>query len=159
MEKRVGIAGLTSMFKESVSSLPNGAIVAFTGSIAVCTPFAELLAYAVKGREFNLAYIPQAEASRARRMEWMEGVGFSVTREKVSIGKVDALVVLGGLAMPKFGQPVESVASLIEMLGNPLVIGICFMSIFERSGWVEKLPFDVIINADMEVEASYPEKK
>lgn len=152
MERRSGIAGLTGLFKESVADVPDGARVAFTGSVGVCTPFAELLAYAVKDRRFDLTYVPLADASQARAMRWTEGVGFSVGEERTELA-ADALVVLGGLAMPKFGRPVEEVAALIERLGRPKVIGVCFMDIFQRSGWAERLPFNAIINADLEVSA------
>ncbi|MDD1743918.1 MAG: DUF2124 domain-containing protein, partial [Methanomassiliicoccales archaeon] len=67
----------------------------------------------------------------------------------------DAIVVLGGLAMPKFGCPVELVKSAITTLSdgkNARVIGVCFMGIFERSGWTKELPFKNVIDATMMVQ-------
>jgi hypothetical protein len=36
--------------------------------------------------------------------------------------------------------------------GKGLKIGVCFMSIFERSGWLEKMDFDYVINSNIENE-------
>ncbi len=155
MDRRTGISGLTGMFKDSVAGVPDGARVSFAGSVAVCTPFAELLSYAVKDRGFQLTYLPKADPSKARLMRWVEDVGYSVTDERINAVKADVIVILGGLAMPKFGCSVETVESLIGRTGaeGAKIIGVCFMDIFTRSGWRDRIRFDTIINANMEVEA------
>jgi hypothetical protein len=152
MEKRAGISGFTGLFKEAVSELPDGSKVVFAGSVAVCTPFAELLAYAVKDRKFSFVYIPRANVSEARRMEWLEGIGFTVTGEKGDPQSPGALVVLGGLAMPKFGCPLAQVQEMVGALAmkGTRLVGVCFMGIFEREGWSSALPFDAVIDATME---------
>ncbi len=155
MEQRTGIAGLTSSFKESVADLPPGSKVVFIGSVAVCTPFAELLAYAVKDLGFKLVYVPKANPAHARSIVWIENVGFSASGEPADPKGADAIVVLGGLAMPKFGCPVDLVKSTITALSDgkdARVIGVCFMSIFERSGWTNELPFSKVIDATMTVQ-------
>jgi hypothetical protein len=45
MEKKSGIVGFTGSFRESVKDMENNSKVVFAGSIAVCTPFIELLSY------------------------------------------------------------------------------------------------------------------
>ena len=155
MEQRTGISGLTSSFKESVADLPPGSKVAFVGSVAVCTPFAELLSYAVKDLAFKLVYVPKADLAQARSIVWVENVGFSATGESMDPKGADAIVILGGLAMPKFGCPVDQVKSAITAISdgrNARVIGVCFMSIFERSGWTNELPFNKVIDATMTVQ-------
>jgi hypothetical protein len=65
------------------------------------------------------------------------------------------IVVLGGLAMPKFGCPVEGVQRFIGKVagqGTAKVVGVCFMDILKRSGWTDCIKFDALINATMEVE-------
>jgi hypothetical protein len=153
MEKRAGISGLTGAFKEVVSQIPDGSKVVFAGSVAVCSPFAELLAYAVKDRRFTLVYLPRANIAEARRMEWSEGVGFTVTGQKGDPRDPAAIVLLGGLAMPKFGCPLAQVQDAVRELSTPgtKVVGVCFMGIFEREGWTSALPFDAVIDATMEV--------
>jgi hypothetical protein len=155
MEARTGIAGLTSSFKESLTDLPPGSKVAFIGSVAVCTPFAELLSYAVKDLGFKLVYVPKANLDQARSIVWIENVGFSASGDATDPKGADAIVVLGGLAMPKFGCPVEIVKSAIEAIAESKtvrVVGVCFMGIFERSGWTNELPFNKVIDATMTVQ-------
>jgi hypothetical protein len=62
--------------------------------------------------------------------------------------------VLGGLAMPKIGVDVADMKKLIEELtgGDGLIIGVCFMGIFERSGWYEHINFDYVLNSIMDNE-------
>jgi hypothetical protein len=157
MDKRAGISGLTGSFKETVAGLPDGAKVVFAGSVAVCTPFAELLAYAVKDRRFTLVYLPRADVANARSMEWTEGVGFTVTGQKGDPQNPAAIVLLGGLAMPKFGCPLPQVQEAVRALATKgtKLVGVCFMGIFEREGWASALPFDAIIDATMEVSLTH----
>lgn len=154
MDRRTGIAGLTGMFRDCLAQVPDGAKVCFAGSVAVCTPFAELLSYAVKDRGFELIYMPRADPSKARPIKWTEGVGYTVSDGSADPGRASAIVVLGGLAMPKFGCPVEAVGSMIERTGaeGTKVIGVGFMDIFARSGWRAHIRFDSVINADIVVE-------
>ena len=149
MEKKSGIVGFTGLFRESIAALKDGSKVVFTGSAAVCTPFAELLAYAVRDRGFDVIYVPRANADEARKITGIENIGYCVIDEKADPKKPDAVVVLGGLAMPKFGCEPEDVTRLIEELSGekkPKVIGVGFMNIFERTGWDKKLKFDTLID-------------
>jgi len=119
MEKKPGIIGLLGLFRESVADLPDGARVAFTGTVGGCPPMSELMAFSVKERNFDLVYIPMADLGEARPMEWSEGVGYFVSQERVDVKGADALVVMGGLAMPKRGRPPEDIVALARSLGNP----------------------------------------
>jgi len=51
-----GIVGLTKPFRSETNELSKGAVVIFAGSAAVCAPFAELLGYAVRDKEFALFF-------------------------------------------------------------------------------------------------------
>ena len=101
-----GFRRLTGLLRECVTDVPNGSKVAFTGSVEWCPPIAELLAYSVKWREFDLAFIPLADPADARRMPWPYGAGFSVSDEGAELRHADVLIILGvgGLAMPKIVQ-------------------------------------------------------
>jgi hypothetical protein len=153
MEKKSGIVGFTGTFRESIADIKEGSKVVFTGSVAVCTPFIELLAYTVRDRGFDMFYVPRADAKEARKIKEIENIGFSVVDEKGDPKDPDAVVVLGGLAMPKFGVPPEDVNRLIEEIAGekkPKIIGVCFMDIFERAGWEEKVKFDTVIDTTLE---------
>jgi hypothetical protein len=153
MEKKTGIVGFTGAFRESVNDIKNGSKVVFTGSIAVCTPFIELLAYAIRDRDFEMIYVPIAKLKNAKKVEEQPNIGFSVVDKGANPDKPDVIVVLGGLAMPKFGCAPEDVLSMIEEASgeqSPKIIGVCFMGIFDRAGWTDKIPFQVVIDTKME---------
>jgi hypothetical protein len=153
MEKKSGIVGFTGLFRECIGDLKEGSKLVFTGSAAVCTPFAELLAYAVRDKGFDLIYVPRADVEEARKIKGIENIGYCVIDEKADPKNPDAVVVLGGLAMPKFGCEPEEVNQMIEAISGekrPKIIGVCFMNIFERAGWDKKLNFDTMIDATMD---------
>jgi hypothetical protein len=153
MEKRSGIVGFTGTFRESIADVKEGAKVVFTGSIAVCTPFIELLAYTVRDRGFDMLYVPRANASEARKIKEIANIGYSVIDEKGDAGDPEVVVVLGGLAMPKFGCTPEEVIQMIEAISGgkkPKIIGVGFMNIFERAGWDKKIAFDTLMDTTME---------
>lgn len=153
MEKKTGIVGFSGTFRGNMTDVKEGSKVVFTGSSAVCTPFIELLAYTVRDKGFDMLYVPRADASEARKIKDLENIGLSVVDEKGDPGNPDAIVVLGGLAMPKFGCPPEDVIRMIEDLSGgkkPKVIGVGFMNIFERAGWDKKINFNTVIDTTME---------
>jgi len=153
MEKKSGIVGFTGAFREQIGAVEAGAKVVFTGSVAVCTPFIELLAYTVRDKGFEMSYVPLADAKEARKITEIPKVGFSVLDEHADPDAPDVVVVLGGLAMPKFGCAPEAVTEMIaEITGDakPKIIGVSFMNIFERAGWTKQIPFDVVIDTTME---------
>jgi hypothetical protein len=153
MEKKSGIVGFTGSFRESVKDMENNSKVVFAGSIAVCTPFIELLSYSVRDKNFDLIYAPKADINDAKQVKMQQGIGFGVVDGNVDPQNPEVVVVLGGLAMPKFGCAPEDVLNMIrEVSGDqkPRIIGVCFMNIFERVGWDKKIPFDTIIDTTLE---------
>lgn len=153
MEKKSGIVGFTGTFRESIADIKEGSKVVFTGSVAVCTPFIELLAYTVRDKGFNMLYVPRADAKEARKIKEIENIGYSVVDEKGDPKNPDIVVVLGGLAMPKFGCPPEDVNRMIKEIAGgkkPRIIGVCFMNMFERAGWDKKVSFDTVIDTTLE---------
>jgi hypothetical protein len=153
METKTGIVGFTGAFRESVKEIKNGSKLVFTGSIAVCTPFIELLAYAIRDRDFEMVYVPTAKLGDAKKIEEQPNIGFTIRDEPADAHEPEAVVVLGGLAMPKFGCTPEDVLDMIEEASGeqrPKIIGVCFMNIFQRAGWTDKIPFQVLIDTKME---------
>ncbi len=57
MENKTGIIGLTGSFRESIKDMEKNSKVVFTGSVAVCTPFIELLSYTIRDKDFDLIYV------------------------------------------------------------------------------------------------------
>lgn len=153
MEKKTGIVGFTGAFRESLKEIENGSKVIFAGSIAVCTPFIELLAYAVRDRDFEMIYVPVAKLMDAKKVEEQPNIGFSVVDKAANPADPDVIVIMGGLAMPKFGCAPEDVLNMIEESSGektPKILGVCFMGIFDRAGWTDKIPFQVVTDTKME---------
>ena len=151
---RRGITGLLDAFRESLEEVKDGAKVVFTGTIGVCTPFTELLAYSVRNRNFEMVYVPNADVSKAKRMKFVEDIGYCVADEPADPKNADVVVVLGGLAMPKYPCDAEDVLKFLREVCKPSakVIGFCFMNIFERQNWLSKIEFDTVINGTIDVE-------
>jgi len=153
MEKKSGIIGFTGAFRDCVKEIVNGSKIVFTGSIAVCTPFIELLSYAIRDKDFEMVYVPIADLGEAKIINMQEKIGFNVIDVQGDPKKPDVVVVMGGLAMPKFGCSPDDVLKMIDEISvdhKPKIIGVCFMNIFERTGWTKKIPFDVLIDTYME---------
>lgn len=153
MDKKMGIVGLTGSFRESLSDIENESKIVFAGSVAVCTPFIELLSYSVRDKNYDLVYVPKSDINNAKTVEMRQDIGFGVMDEKADPENPDAIVILGGLAMPKFGCAPEDVLKMIQEISGkkkPKVIGVCFMNIFENAGWEEKIPFDVLMDTTLE---------
>ena len=150
MAKVEGISGLTKLFRESLNDVDEGSHVLFIGSEAVCPPFASLLAYAVRDHDLHFGFCPKAVWERSRVMSWVDGAGFQIGKGQFEPGEADVIVLLGGLAMPKFGCPVEDVKALLSQVPRcKLVIGMGFMDVFRRAGWDKVIPFDVLIDCYM----------
>jgi hypothetical protein len=150
-----GIVGFTKLFREEVIGAPEGSTIVFAGSNAVCAPFAELLAYAVRDKKFDLYFSPLADEKDCRSMTWREGTGYGIDSIGKEAKEVAAVIVLGGLAMPKFGCKIEKVQDFIAKTSNNIdtkIIGVCFMDILKRSGWTSIIKFDALINSTMDTE-------
>ena len=157
MEKKSGIIGFTGAFRDSVKEIADGSKIVFTGSIAVCTPFIELLSYTIRDKNFDMVYVPVADLKKAKMINMQENIGYSVVDVPADPKGPDVVVVMGGLAMPKFGCSPEDVLKMIKEISvdhKPKIIGVCFMNIFERTGWTKKISYDVLIDTNMETTVS-----
>ena len=63
----------------------------------------------------------------------------------------DVVVLLGGLSMPKYDVDTEEakalVADILKEYGQ--LIGVCFMDMFAKAGWLEKVDFDCVIDGTL----------
>jgi hypothetical protein len=143
-----GVGGILNSFRGLVEGAKK---ITFVGTPGFCTPFAELLGFVVRDRE--LAFISSQDFERARSI--------FIDQEGMQIGEItdvhaDAVVLLGGLSMPKIGitpQKAKEVASkILEGSEKGKIIGVCFQSAFMQQKWDEVINFDYIINADLAIE-------
>ncbi|XRO75978.1 DUF2124 family protein [Methanocaldococcus sp. 28A] len=141
--------GLTPMLREFKNFIENNNIesVAFVGSIGVCQPFAELFGYAIRNKESY--FIPNGDLSNVKKLV-IKDVGMQMENFE-SLDKVDAVVLFGGLAMPKYNVETDKIKELIKRLSPKKVIGICFMSIFKKAGWDKEIEFDYLIDGHIKI--------
>jgi hypothetical protein len=143
-----GVGGILNSFRGLVEGAEK---ITFVGTPGFCTPFAELLGFVV--RDKKLAFVPNLSFDKARSV--------LMTPEGMQLGELtdahaDAVVLLGGLAMPKIGtgpdKAKEIAGKVLEKSEKGKVIGVCFQSMFMQQKWDEVINFDYIINSDLAVE-------
>ena len=150
-----GIVGFAKLFREEVSGLTEGSIIVFTGSSAVCAPFAELLAYSIRDKGLQLYFSPMANEMDCRALKWKEGTGFGISTTGEGIKGAAAVIVLGGLAMPKIWMPDGERSEIhrqdIPVRGHEGHRGV--LHGHPEEIWVGRIiKFDALINATMETE-------
>lgn len=145
------IPGILRPFKEYIRSLglAGGDQVAYYGCVGTCTPFVELLAVSIRGFPLEQVYVPLLDESRAQKIVNVPDVGMQVSGGPARV-KPRVIVIMGGLAMPLMPLTKEDTRAMISRHGDAKVIGVCFMSMFEKAGWLDTLSFDLLINANLD---------
>jgi hypothetical protein len=145
------VPGILRPFKEYCQSigLAEGDQIAYYGCVGTCTPFVELLAVAIRGLKAEQVFTPLLEETKAKKIANVNDVGMQVSGGPAQL-RPKALVIMGGLAMPDMPVKKEQVQALIKKHGDVKVIGVCFMSMFEKAGWLDTISFDIMIDATID---------
>jgi len=141
-----GLGGMLNGFRDLVAEDKK---ITFVGSPGFCTPFALFLGYPV--REKELAFVPGLTLDKARRITATE---YGMELGGPASADADVVVVLGGMAMPKIGVTAGEMKAALSKIKYKRLMGVCFMSIFEKAGWCEALPFDMVMNINLEGDIS-----
>jgi hypothetical protein len=141
-----GLGGMLNGFRELVKDDQK---ITFVGSPGFCTPFALFLGYPV--REKEMAFVPGLNREKARKIISTE-YGLELGDETGA--DADVAVILGGMAMPKIGVKPEEMKDFLTKIRYKKLIGVCFMSIFEKAGWCQALKFDYVMNMIIEGDVS-----
>jgi len=149
MEKIQDIKGLGGMLNGFRDMVKDDRRIVFIGSPGFCTPFALFLGYPV--REKELAFLPGLDLDKARRIVSTE---YGMELGGATSADADVVVILGGMAMPKIGVKPEVMKDFLSKMKYKKLMGVCFMSIFEKAGWCQALPFDLVMNVTIEGELS-----
>ena len=140
-----GLNGQLATFKKEVGDAEK---ITFIGSPGVCTPFAEFLAYSVRDKENH--FIPLLDIDNCHEFE--DKSYAMVLKDEVSDPHdSDVVVLLGGLSMPKYDVDTEEVKDLAKGIlkeGGQLM-GVCFMGMFAKAGWLDKIDFDCVIDGTL----------
>jgi hypothetical protein len=119
-----------------------------------CYAFLELLGFAVRSLELEQVFVPMVDESKARTIQNVADIGMQ-TRDAPTALHPKAVVVMGGLSMPNVPVKAEQVKAVIDRHPGALVIGVCFMHMFEKAGWLAAISFDCQIDANIDpVEAT-----
>ncbi len=146
-----GVPGILRPFKEFIEKkgLKKGDQLVYYGVPGTCTPFVELLGFAVRSLELNQVFVPLVEESKAHSIHNIPDIGMQAG-SLMAISKPQALVIMGGLSMPNVPIKAEQVKAIIDRHPGALVIGVCFMHMFEKAGWLEVVSFDCLIDANID---------
>ncbi|MBA1343221.1 MAG: hypothetical protein C5S52_06445 [ANME-2 cluster archaeon] len=142
-----GLGGILNAFRDITKESKR---ITFVGTPGFCTPFAELIAYPIRDAGKEMAFVANLGFEDAKRIVFTSH-GMQLA-ENVDAA-ADTVVILGGLAMPKISVDVNALNSMIgRILGDGgLTIGVCFMSIFEQTGWYDVIDFDYVIDTHTSV--------
>jgi hypothetical protein len=143
-----GVPGMLRPFKEFLEArgFAPGDQIVYYGCPGTCTPFVELLAFAVRGLKFTQVFVPYVDEQGARSLTLVPEVGMQAT-DKIGIKKPVALVVMGGLSMPNVPVEVAQMKEVLSRYPDATIIGVCFMKMFEKAGWLKEISFDLLIDA------------
>jgi hypothetical protein len=143
-----GVPGMLRPFKEYLEKkgLKAGDQVVYYGCPGTCTPFVELLGFAVRSMDPEQVFVPYVDESKAQKLKLVSDIGMqAVGAARISNPKV--VVVMGGLSMPNVPVTMEQVQSAVEKYPDAALVGICFMSMFEKAGWLKAMEFELLIDA------------
>ena len=145
VENWKGLNGQLVTFKKEIGDAQK---ITFIGSPGVCTPFAEFMAYAVRDRQNH--FIPLLDIDECHEFE-AKSYAMVLKDEVSDPHDSDAVVLLGGLSMPKYDVDTEELMELVNEIlkeGGQLM-GVCFMDMFTKAGWLEKIDFDCVIDGTL----------
>ena len=141
-----GLGGMLNGFRELVKDEKK---ITFIGSPGFCTPFALFLGYPVRDKE--LVFVSGLDKEKGRKIVSTE-YGLELG-DKCDID-ADVVVILGGMAMPKIGVAPGEMKKFLTNVKYKKLMGVCFMSIFEKAGWYDTLEFDYVMNMIIEGDVS-----
>jgi len=142
-----GLGGILNAFRDITKESKR---ITFVGTPGFCTPFAELIAYPIRDAGKEMAFVANLGFDDAKRIVFTShGMQLAENTDAAA----DTVVILGGLAMPKISVDVDALNSMIGRIlkDGGLTIGVCFMSIFEQTGWYDVIDFDYVIDTHTSV--------
>ncbi len=93
--------------------LKKGDQVVYYGVPGTCTPFVELLGFAVRSLELEQVFVPMVDESKAHRIQNVPDIGMQAGAAMVNL-KPKAIVIMGGLSMPNVPVKAEQVKAVID---------------------------------------------
>jgi hypothetical protein len=146
-----GVPGILRPFREFIEAkgLKKSDQIVYYGVPGTCTPFVELLGFAIRSLGLEQIYVPFVDESKAKTIDLVPDVGMQ-TRGSSGLLKPKVVVIMGGLSMPNVPVKADQVKAVIEKHPGAQVIGVCFMQMFEKAGWLNVITFDCLIDATID---------
>ena len=146
-----GVPGILRPFREFVEELGlgEGDQVVYIGVPGTCTPFVELLEFATRSLPVTLIFVPGVDEGAAWRLETVPKVGVQ-TAGPVDQVRPSVIVVMGGLSMENSPVGADDVIAFLDRHPTAAVVGVCFQQMFDRMGWCDRVPFDLMIDANID---------
>jgi hypothetical protein len=146
-----GVPGILRPFKEFIgkTGLKKGDQIVYYGVPGTCTPFVELLAFAVRSLEPEQVFVPYVDECRAKKISHLDDVGMQARIAPVSC-KPKVIVIMGGLSMPNVPVNANQMKAVLDKHPGAPIIGLCFMHMFEKAGWLSTVSFDCMIDANID---------
>ena len=75
----------------------------------------------------------------------------TLTEEVSDPHNSDAVVLLGGLSMPNADIDTEELNNVVDEIlkDDGHLVGLCFMDMFTKADWLDKVDFDLIIDGTL----------
>ena len=143
------VPGILRPFKAYIDGLKlgSGDQIVYYGVPGTCTPFIELLGFAIRSSPATQVFVPLTDEPKARKIVSVPNVGMQVSQEAVNPAP-RVIVLMGGLSMPNSNVTAEQMKAVISKYRVPL-IGVCFMKMFEKTGWTKTFDFSLLIDANI----------
>ncbi len=150
-EQLTSVPGILRPFKAFITEagLADGDQIAYYGCPGTCTPFIELLAFSIRDLLLSQVYVPYVDELGARSLRTVTEVGMQVSGEPATVDPA-VIVLMGGLSMPNVPVSRDQVLQVVEAHQPSALVGVCFMKMFEKMGWLESFDFDLIIDATID---------
>ena len=143
------VPGILRPFKAYIDGLGLGAgdQIVYYGVPGTCTPFIELLGFAIRGSKAEQVFVPLTDESKAKKIAAVQDVGMQVSPQPVKVNP-KVIVLMGGLSMPNSDVTADQMKAVVSKYRVPL-IGVCFMRMFEKTGWTKTFDFSLLIDANI----------
>ena len=106
------------------------------------------LAYSVRDKE--TCFIPLLDIDECHEFE-NKSYAMVLKDELYDPHNSDVVVLLGGLSMPKYDVDTNELMVLVNEIlkDDGKLMGVCFMNMFEKAGWLEKIDFDCVVDGTL----------
>jgi hypothetical protein len=143
------VPGILRPFKAFIDGLKltAGDQIVYYGVPGTCTPFIELLGFAIRSSPAQQVFVPLTDEGKAKKIAGIPDVGMQVSREAVKVSP-KVIVLMGGLSMPNSNVTADLMKATVGKYRVPLV-GVCFMKMFEKTGWTKTFDFSLLIDANI----------